>query len=396
MNYPVQVLKMNLKATVLFVLITSPLGLIAQNRCPVVGDAITVTGQVSIQEANGLKSPDLHAKTFPNRFQPICIMVKPYIGAGVGRVDRVVGQIAHMWLVSPKQKDANGNIDWKRPEPIPTDVFLEVTGKLIGQGEDRLGSPPYGTSEVTLEVSDIKNVDAEINSAVKAWRDDCLQWVEAQLNPEATATWKNPPRAGEQPKVNAYHIEPFASVNGAPQPKCAASVAFNAAKGGYFGNWSLARVPWVVDNLGGISFSPTAGAPPSGRTTPPPNQPPSNPAPPQSRVAASAAASSDPTSARNVRMLRNDAIENDPTLEKLCIDRTLHPPNTVIGTLYTVPFLLDSSYVLRVRADYPDATFIAVSSSRSGFGGHLVECSRLSGGKFGPATQSPRGTGTGL
>jgi hypothetical protein len=92
-------------------------------------------------------------------------------------------------------------------------------------------------------------------------------------------------------------------------------------------------------------------------------------------------------------MLRNDAIENDPTLEKLCIDRTLHPPNTVVGTLYTVPFLLDSSYLLRVRADYPDATFIAVSSSRSGFGGHLVECSRLSGGKFGPATQSPEGNG---
>jgi hypothetical protein len=390
----IKVLKMNLKATVLVVSIASPLGLIAQNRCPVVGDTITVTGQVSIREVNGLKLPDLHAKTFPNRFQPICIMVKPYIGAGVGRVDRVVGQISHMWLVSPKQKDANGNIDWERPEPIPTDVFLEVTGKLIGQGVDRLGSPPYGTSEVTLEVSDIKNVDAEINNAVKAWRDDCLQWVEAQLTPEATATWKNPPRAGEQPKVNAYHIEPFASVNGAPQPKCAASVAFNAAKGGYFANWSLARVPWVVDNLGGISFSPTAapsGAPLSGRTTPPPNQPPANPAPPQSRVAASAAASSDPTSARNVRMLRNDAIENDPTLEKLCIDRTLHPPNTVIGTLYTVPFLLDSSYVLRVRADYPDATFIAVSSSRSGFGGQLVECSRLSGGKFGPATQSPEG-----
>lgn len=205
------------------------------------GDTITVTGQVSIQEVNGLKLPDLHAKTFPNGFQPICIMVKPYIGAGVGRVDRVVGQIAHLWLVSPKQKDANGNIDWKRPEPIPTDVFLEVTGKLIGQGEDRLGSPPYGTSEVTLEISNIKNVDDEINNAVKAWRGDCLQWIEEQLSPDATATWKNPPRVGERPKVNAYHIEPFGSVNGAPQPKCAASVGFNADNGGYFGNWSLAR-----------------------------------------------------------------------------------------------------------------------------------------------------------
>ena len=90
-------------------------------------------------------------------------------------------------------------------------------------------------------------------------------------------------------------------------------------------------------------------------------------------------------------MLKNDAMENDPTLEKLCIDRTLHPPRTVIGTLYTVPFLLDSSYVLRVRADYADATFIAVSSFRSGFGGQLVECSRLSGGTFGPATRSPEG-----
>ncbi len=269
-----------------------------------------------------------------------------------------------------------------------------MTGKLIGQGEDRLGSPPYGTSEVTLEVSNIKSVDDEINNAVKAWRDDCLQWIEAQLTPDATAAWKNPPRAGERPKVNAYHIEPFASVNGAPQPKCAASVGFNAASGGYFGNLSLARPPWVVDNLGGISFSPTAarsGAPPASRTAPSPNQPPANPAPLQSRVAATAAAASDPTSPRSAGMLRNDAIENDPTLEKLCIDRTLHPPNTVIGTLYTVPFLLDSSYLLRVRADYPDATFIAVSSSRSGFGGQLVECSRLSGGKFGPATRSPEG-----
>ena len=192
---------------------------------------MTVTGQVSIREVNGLKLPDLHAKTFPNGFQPISIMVKPYIGAGVGRVDRVVGQIAHIWLVSPKQKDANGNIDWKRPEPIPTDVFLEVTGKLIGQGEDRLGSPPYGTSQVTLEISDIKNVDTEINNAVKTWRDDCLQWVEAQLTPYVTATWKNPPRAGERPKVRENHIEPFASVNGTPAPKCAASVGFNAAFG---------------------------------------------------------------------------------------------------------------------------------------------------------------------
>jgi len=362
----------------------SPLALIAQNSCPVVGDTITVTGQVSIREVNGLKLSDFHAKTFPNRFQPICIMVKPYIGAGVGRVDRVVGQIAHIWLVSPKQKDASGNIDWKRPEPIPTDVFLEVTGKLIGQGEDRLGSPPYGTSEVTLEVSDIKNVDAEINNAVNAWRQDCLTWVEAQLTPEATATWKKQPPVGEIPKVSAYHVEPFAAVNGVPEPKCAASAKFIG---------DLARFPYVVNNLGTISFSSAAGrsSPSIDRGTSPPNQPRANSAPPHTGVAAAAAAASDPTSPPNVGMLRNDAIENDPTLENLCIDRTLHPPNTVIGTQYAVPFLLDSGYILRVRADYPDATFIAVSSSRSGFGGQLVECSRLSGGKFGPATRSPEG-----
>ena len=259
----------NLRVMVLSISIILPLGLIAQDHCPVVGDTLTITGQVSILEVDGLKLPDLHAKTFPNRFQPICVMVKPYIGAGVGRVDRVVGQIAHIWLVSPKQKDANGSIDWKHPEPVPTDVFLAVTGKLIGQGENG----------VTLEVSDVKNVDTEINNAVKVWRDDCLQWVEGQLTPAATAIWKNPPRAGERPKVNAYHIEPFASVNGMPEPKCAASVGFNAAHGGYFGNWSLARLPWVVDNLGGISFSSAAGrsgAPPAGRATPSPNQPPAN------------------------------------------------------------------------------------------------------------------------
>jgi len=54
-------------------------------------------------------------------------------------------------------------------------------------------------------------------------------------------------------------------------------------------------------------------------------------------------------------------------------------------------FLLDSTYLLRVRVDNPDATFIAVSNFRSGFGGRLVECSRLSGGKFGAAIQSPEG-----
>jgi hypothetical protein len=87
-------------------------------------------------------------------------------------------------------------------------------------------------------------------------------------------------------------------------------------------------------------------------------------------------------------MLRNDAIENDPTLEKLCIDRTLHPPNTVIGRLYAVPFLLDCISVLSIRSDHPEATFIAVSSSRSGFGGELVECLRLSG-EFAPAVRIP-------
>jgi len=251
--------------TALFIpaLIALPHGLIAQNRCPVAGDIVTITGQVSIREVNGLKLPDLHAKTFPNRFQPICILVKPYIGAGVGRVDRVVGSIAHIWLASPKQRDANGNIDWEHPEPIATDTFLEVSGKLIGQGPNRLNHG-YGVSggenvdEVTLEVSGIKNVDAEVNNAIKAWKEDCLKWVDAQLSPEATAAWKNPPRATERPKIRAYHIEPFVSYNGMPEPKCAVSVEFNAANGGYFGNWSLARWPYVVDALGGVTLSGSA------------------------------------------------------------------------------------------------------------------------------------------
>lgn len=231
----------------------------AQNHCPVAGDTVTIIGQVSIRYVNGLKLPEFRAKTFPNRLQPICILVEPYIGAGVGRVDRVAG-VAHIWLASPKQRDAHGNIDWTRPEPISTGIFLEVAGKLIGQGINRLsdsgdplaGGIPY---EVVIEASSIKNVDAEINNAVNAWRDDCLKWVNAQLTPDATAAWKNPPRANERPKVSQYHIDPFASTNGIPEPECAASVAFNAARGGYFGNWSIARLPYVVDNLGGISLS---------------------------------------------------------------------------------------------------------------------------------------------
>ena len=109
----------------------------AQNQCPVAGDTVTVTGQVSIRYVNGLKLPEFHAKTFPNRLQPICILVEPYSGAGVGRVDRVAGD--HIWLASPKQRDANGNIDWARPEPIATGVFLEVAGKIIAQSINRLG-----------------------------------------------------------------------------------------------------------------------------------------------------------------------------------------------------------------------------------------------------------------
>jgi hypothetical protein len=233
--------------------VASP-ALTAQNRCPIVGDTITITGQVSIRELSGLKLPELRAKTFPNRFQPICIQVKPYIGAGVGVVDRVVGDIEHIWLLSPKQESTDGKIDWTRPDPIATGVFLEISGKLIGQSPNRLEG--YMGYEVMLEVSSVKNIDAAINNAVTAWKDDCMAWVKAQL--DLAATWKNPPRDGERPRVRAYHIEPFASMNGTPEPKCAASVEFNAAKGGYFGNWSLARFPYVVDNLGGVSLSDSA------------------------------------------------------------------------------------------------------------------------------------------
>lgn len=227
-----------------------------QIHCPVMGDTVTITGQVSIRYVNGLNLPELRAKTFPNRLQPICILVEPYIGAGVGRVDRVAG-VAHIWLASPKQRDAHGNIDWTRPEPIATGIVLELAGKLIAQGVNRLsdsgdplaGGVPY---EVVLEVSSMRNVDAEINNAVNAWKDDCLKWLNTQLSPDATAAWKNPPRAGQRPNVRQYIINPFASTNGIPEPECAARVEFNGAKGGYFG-LNLARWPYVITNLGTIA-----------------------------------------------------------------------------------------------------------------------------------------------
>ena len=117
-----------------------------QIHCPVMGDTVTITGQVSIRYVNGLNLPELRARRFPNRLQPICILVEPYIGAGVGRVDRVAG-VAHIWLASPKQRDAHGNIDWTRPEPIATGIVLELAGKLIAQGVNRLsdsGDPLAG------------------------------------------------------------------------------------------------------------------------------------------------------------------------------------------------------------------------------------------------------------
>jgi hypothetical protein len=225
----------------------------AQTACPVVGESATITGQISIFKSAGLDLNDLHAKTFPNRFQPICLSVKPYIGAGnVGRVDRTVATLSHIWLVSPKQVD--GTVDWKHPDALPVNVFVEVTGKLIGQGNDF--SKGFTQSVVTLEVTSLKNVDAEITGAVDAWREDCLEWIESEL-PKLNA----PP--GTQAKVINFRgkesdsiIEPFASVNGVPYPKCSAMIGFYDAKGYYNRSQSIARPPYVVGNRGGIGLSP--------------------------------------------------------------------------------------------------------------------------------------------
>ena len=233
--------------------IALPVNLIAEDPCPVTGDTITITGQVSIRQVNGLKLPELHPKTFPNRFQPVCVLIPPYDGAGGVHVDRSLG-VVHIWLVSPKQRDTNGSIDWTHPEPIPTDVLLEITGKLIGQSLNRLSaglSLDVAGAEVTLEISHVKNVDAEINGSIDTWKNDCRKWVDAQLGrPDITAAWKNHPKAGELPKLRRYIIEPFAD----SEPECAADVEFQDSKGIQY-SVSFARWPYVITNIGSISLS---------------------------------------------------------------------------------------------------------------------------------------------
>jgi len=236
-----------------------PSNLIPQNRCPVVGDTITIIGQASVRTVHGLTLPELYPKQFPNQLQAICVKVQPYIGVGVGVVDRVLGSIAHIWLVSPKQLDVNGHIDWNHPEPIATGIFLEVTGKIIGQGDNILYSgmetAPY---DITLEASTVKNVDTEMNKSIKSWRDECVKWVGSQLTSSVTAARVNPPPSGEQIKVQKYDIEPFASENGVPYPKCAATVAAYDAKGRYAGgDLIIARFPYVISNIGTVTLSHT-------------------------------------------------------------------------------------------------------------------------------------------
>ncbi|HLP98767.1 MAG TPA: hypothetical protein VK149_10010 [Sideroxyarcus sp.] len=83
------------------------------------------------------------------------------------------------------------------------------------------------------------------------------------------------------------------------------------------------------------------------------------------------------TSTARAEMVRNDAIGNDPSKEKLCAARAKGKP---------VPFEIDSRYVESARSFNPDATFIAIDGANP----QLVECFRLPGtGKYEPASFSP-------
>ena len=77
-------------------------------------------------------------------------------------------------------------------------------------------------------------------------------------------------------------------------------------------------------------------------------------------------------------MVKNDAIGNDPALEKLCFElvKTGSPRRAmpaVIGE--PVPFEIDSRYVKNARSSAEDVTFIAVLTKQPDIGGSsLVQC----------------------
>lgn len=74
----------------------------------------------------------------------------------------------------------------------------------------------------------------------------------------------------------------------------------------------------------------------------------------------------------------NNAIGNDPSLEKLCIERTHAGAGfTVRGE--PMPFEIDSRYVAQSRSFDPTVTFVALGD---GFTATLVECGNQHSGKF--------------
>jgi hypothetical protein len=84
-----------------------------------------------------------------------------------------------------------------------------------------------------------------------------------------------------------------------------------------------------------------------------------------------------PCSRTAAQMIQNNAIGNDPNNERLCALRAKGA---------TVPFEIDSRYVVRVRALHPDATFIAID----GISPQLVVCYLREGtGRYEPDSYSP-------
>lgn len=235
-----------------FIVFFARSGLRAAGNCPIVGDTVSLTGQVSLLKTHDLQLPDIHLKTFPNNFQPICVSVPPYIGLGVGRVDRVVAIVSHIWLVSESQRMPDGSFDWAHPGAMPLNRFVRVSGKIIGQRENAVGDSVIpGGSEITLEFTKIEDVDLEIKRAVADWTEGCSGWIRSQVE-----KWEEAPAA--RAKIVQHEIEPFARVNGIAYPKCAAILRLSKNEAS-LGDRSIARYPWVVNNIGDISLSGDAG-----------------------------------------------------------------------------------------------------------------------------------------
>src|SRR5277367_1730733 len=84
------------------------------------------------------------------------------------------------------------------------------------------------------------------------------------------------------------------------------------------------------------------------------------------------------------QMVRNDAIGNDPALEKLCIERAIAKRGKagIDGPLRFVPFEIDSKTVANSRRWAPETTWIALQDDLYGF---LVSCSNTgASGRFDP------------